>query len=194
MSIHDTIRSVHLPKPRSAVMKEIASRWSPKLFNDSPILEQDLACMFEAARWTPSGHNQQPWYFYYTKKNSAAYKKLFPTLNEYNQSWAVSAPMLILACAVTTNPDGDNPFAYYDLGAAVISFVLQAEHLGYHARQMGLFDKNKVKTLLHLKKELDPYIIIALGKESDYKTASKSIISMELDPRPRRQTIAEELQ
>jgi nitroreductase len=145
-----------------------------------------LKIIFEAARWTPSAHNRQPWYFYYAEKGTNPYKILFSTLNEYNQSWTKTAPILILACSITKDEQGDNPFAFYDLGASVISLILQAQSLGYYVRQMALFDKEKVKKFFKLGENFEPFIIIALGKIGDYITAPKEIVEMEIDPRPRK--------
>jgi len=187
------ILAIHKPSPRYPVLKEIEKRFSPRFFSDEEVKKEDLNAIFEAACWTPSAHNGQPWYFYYAKKGTTPYKNLFSTLNAYNQSWAHTAPLLILACTITTNEKGENPFALYDLGASVISLILQAQSLGYFARQMGLFDKQKVKRIFKLEKNLEPFIIIALGKIGNYHDAPKEIIELELDPRPRKTDVAKEL-
>lgn len=188
------IIKIRRPKPRYQIIKEISERFSPRYFSSEPVKEKDLHSIFEAARWAPSGHNHQPWYYYFTQKGTRAYKKLFSTLNGYNQSWAKTAPLLILACAMVNNKEGENPFAYYDLGASVLSLILQAQSLGYYSRQMGLFDKDKVKRIFSLEKNLEPFIVIALGKIGNYKDAPKEIVEMELDPRPRKTDISKQLE
>lgn len=180
----------HSPKPRYPVIGEIQKRFSPRFFASDPVKKSDLDSILEAARWAPSGHNHQPWLYYVTNKGTGAYKKLFLTLNDYNQSWAHTAPVLILACAEVKNEHGDNPFALYDLGASVMSLVLQAQSLGYHTRQMGLFDKKKVKHLIAMDNNTEPFVIVAIGKIGDYNKAPKEIIDLELDPRPRKAVIA----
>jgi nitroreductase len=187
----DNILKIHLPKPKYKIIKEIASRWSPRHFSDKNIPQDHINRMIEASRWAPSGRNLQPWYFYYTQKQGSVYEKLFYTLSPYNQSWAKSAPLLILACVEKPK---ENPFAYYDLGAAVFSLVLQAQSLGYYCRQLALFDKQKVKEIFKLNKDLEPYTIIVIGKIGDYNKASEEIIGRELDPHPRKTNIAEELE
>lgn len=194
ISIIDKIIKIHQPRPRYKIISEIANRWSPRHYSDEKIPIEHLNSMFEASRWTPSAHNQQPWYFYYTQKGTASYKKLFSTLNDYNQSWAKTAPLLILACTITSNAEGKNIYAFYDLGAAVLSLILQAQSLGYYSRQMALFDKQKVKGFFRLEKNLEPFIVIALGKIGNYTNASKKIIEMELDPRPRKTDISKPLE
>ena len=189
----DDIIQIHRPSPKQKIIKEIAERWSPRHYSSSQIPKADLATIFEAARWAPSGHNQQPWYFYYAKKGTNSYHQIFTTLNDYNQSWAKTAPLLILACAIISNKEGENPYAYYDLGASVVSLILQAQSMGYYARQMALFDKEKVKKSFKLEKDLQPYIVIALGKIGDYENAPQTIIKYESEPRPRKTNFVQEL-
>jgi len=190
---NQNVYSIHKPKPRYPVMIEIQKRFSPRFFASDPVKEKDLQSMLEAARWAPSGRHHQPWFFYVARKGTKGYTKLFATLNEYNQSWAHTSPLLLLACAEIENEKGKNPFALYDLGASVMSLILQAQSLGYYARQMGLFDKEKVEKIVPLPTTLEPFVIIALGKIGDYSKAPKEIIEMELDPRPRKTKISVEL-
>lgn len=187
------IYKIHKPKPRYPVIKEIRERFSPRFFTNEPIKKSHLQAMLEASRWAPSGHNQQPWFYYVIHKGTRVYTDVFSTLNPYNRSWAHTAPVLVLACAITRNEKGHNPFAVYDLGASVFSFVLQAQSLGYYARQMGLFDKKKVKTMILLEKYMEPFVIIAIGKIGNYTQAPQEIIKLERDPRPRKTNIAQEL-
>ena len=190
----DKILKVRKPNPKHRIINEIANRWSPRFFSAEPVPREHLDTMFEAARWAPSAHNYQPWQYFFALKGTTTYDKLLSTLNNYNQSWAQTAPVLILACAITKAGGKVNRFAVYDLGASVISFILQAQSLGYYSRQMGLFDKEKIREYFRLKKELDPFVVIALGKIGNYTNASKEIIETELDPRPRKQNIVGKLE
>ncbi|WP_275575126.1 nitroreductase family protein [Methylocucumis oryzae] len=43
----------------------MAKRWSPRAFAaDKPVSDTELLALFEAARWSPSCFNDQPWRFY----------------------------------------------------------------------------------------------------------------------------------
>lgn len=189
VTILKRILKIRQPKPKYKIIKEIAHRWSPRFFSEEKISQNHLKIIFEAARWTPSAHNRQPWYFYYAEKGAESYKKLLSTLSNYNQTWAKTASVLILACAIIKDERGENQFAFYDLGASVISLILQAQSLGYYCRQIGLSDKEKekVKKIFKLPTNLEPFIIIAVGKLGDYQKAPKEIIDWELDPKPRKE-------
>jgi nitroreductase len=75
-------------------------RWSPPAFSDQPVPEEDLRALFEAARWSASNFNEQPWrYIVATQKYSEGFERLLSCLDESNQPWAKSAPVLALGCA-----------------------------------------------------------------------------------------------
>ena len=56
------------------VIKELKSRFSPRFFKEEKIDSKILNSIFEAGRWAPSAYNNQPWCFYWSQKNSFAYK------------------------------------------------------------------------------------------------------------------------
>ena len=169
------------PKPRTGVIAPIKERFSPRFFSSEKIPEKDLAIIFEAARWAPSGKNLQPWHFYYAEKGTDGYKKIMSCIPFFNR-WCQSAPVLIVGCYINEK----NPYAKYDLGAAVISLVLQAQSLGYYSRQMGVFAKEKLKERLKIDKKHYPFVIIALGKIGDYSQAPRSTLLLEFLPHGRK--------
>lgn len=185
---------IKLKKPdlRSPVIKEIENRFSPRYFSDEEVKKEDLNSILEAARWTPSAYNHQPWYFYWTRKGTESFKKILSTLPEFNL-WSSGASVLIVACYIDKSDNGKNHFAKYDLGAAVMSLIIQAQSLGFYARQMGIFDKKKLQELLSMDKDHTPYIIIALGKLGDYSTIDKPLLERELQPRKRKEDVAKEI-
>ncbi len=46
----------------------LASRWSPRAFSARLLDGDTIASMFEAARWSPSANNLQPWAFIYAER------------------------------------------------------------------------------------------------------------------------------
>lgn len=188
------IFQIHKPKPKHKIISAMQDRWSPRFFSSQKVAEKDLEIIFEAARWTPSAHNHQPWHFFYSHKGEDAHKKIFATLSEHNQLWAGTAPLYIIACAQVINEHGGNPFALYDLGAAVFALVLQAQELGYYSRQMAMFDQEKIKSFLELDKIYQPYIIVAMGKIGNYQKAPEIIIEKELEDKLRKSDIFQNIQ
>lgn len=170
------ILKIRKPKPKYPIIKEIAERFSPRFFSEEKITQKEIDKIFEAARLTPSAYNNQPWLFYWAQKGDKIFDKLFSCLSSYNQGWAKTAPFLVLCCFTEESERGKNPYAVYDLGAAVISLILQAKAAGIYARQMALFDHGKVKKLFKLEKNYQPFIIVTLGKIGNYLQAPQEII------------------
>jgi len=179
------------PNPRYPVIKLITERFSPRFFTGE-VKDEDLNSIFEAARWTPSAYNYQPWFFYWAKNSDKSFNNIIDCLPEFNQ-WAKTAAVLIIACYIDKNENGKIKYARYDLGASVISLILQAQSLGYYARQMAVFDKRKLKTLIKFENFHEPYIVVALGKLGDYRKIDKQLLQRELNCHSRKPQIARKL-
>lgn len=191
MRAEDIIK-IRKPKTRYPVIQSIADRFSPRHFSSEKISQEDLNSIFEAARLAPSAYNYQPWYYYWTKNGSSAYKKIVSCLPELNY-WAKTAPILIIACYLKIVDGNSDKFSVYDLGASVISLILQAQQKNYYARQMGLFDENKLRKLLNINKDHNPYIIIALGKIGDYSNAEEIYLKKDFRSNQKKTDIAKKI-
>jgi nitroreductase len=54
----------------------ISRRWSARAFSTKPVEKSKLLSILEAARWTPSSRNEQPWrYIVFTNGNPEKLKK-----------------------------------------------------------------------------------------------------------------------
>ena len=73
---------------------------------------------------------------------SRSYQEMISCLSAANQSWANTAPVLILtAVQLVAEKTGEkNRHAYYDAGQAVAFLTLQAQSQGLGIRQMEGFD------------------------------------------------------
>src|SRR5262245_50049451 len=114
--------TMHKPAHTQYTIHELLeSRWSPRAFASQPIETDALLSLFEAARWSPSGGNTQPWSFIVvTQAHQEAHQKLVAIMTGKNPVWAQHAPVLVLTIA-RINPDAPERarYAYYDLGQAV---------------------------------------------------------------------------
>jgi nitroreductase len=167
------------------------ARYSGRAYDPArAVSSSDLNAVFEAARWSPSGGNLQPWrYVVARKEDGAAYEKLLKLLNENNHEWAQHAPVLILSGALTTrlNAQGEkipNHTALYDLGMANMSVALEATHRGLMTHMVGGFDKESSHDLL--PQEVEPVVMIALGYPGDHAILSEHNQTREKAPRTRK--------
>jgi nitroreductase len=177
----------HVPAS-TGVHELIANRWSPRAFSDKPVSSEDLTKIFTAASWAASSSNEQPWRFLVGHKGDDTYSKIFDCLVEFNQSWAKSAPVLVLTVAKTTfTKDGsNNGWALHDTGAASANMCLQAIALGIHTHGMAGFDKDKVRTHFNLPADYTEGAVWAMGYLGDPGTLPEKMQTMELAPRSRK--------
>jgi nitroreductase len=155
----------------------IKNRWSPRKYTDHLVTDEMISLLFEAARWAPSARNEQPWRYFFAKKDDEkAFEQFFICLDEGNRKWANSAQLLMVS-VMKTHYDFEhrpNGKALHDVGAANVSLAIQAAEMGLQAHQMGGFDKEKVIELLQLDKEnFEPVTMIAIGFPADENSFSE---------------------
>jgi nitroreductase len=168
----------------------IANRWSPRAFSDQPVESAKLFSLFEAARWSPSSANEQPWRFIIASKDDAReFSALAESLMEGNRRWALRAPVLILAVAQTayTRTGRPNSHAWYDVGQSVALLSMQATALGLAVHQMGGFDSDKVRQLLSIPEGFEPVVIVAVGYPGQAVDLPEDLRERELATRSRKQ-------
>jgi len=165
----------------------IKKRWSPRAFSSSPVDNEILLRLFEAARWAPSGSNQQPWRFIVGFRGDDTYERIMDTLVEFNQLWAQHAPVLILSLGrkVMNDKDKINPSYNYDVGQAVSQLSLQATAENLFVHQMGGFDAKQAVQLFNIPAQYKPETVIAIGYPGDYKILHENLQKLELAERKR---------
>jgi nitroreductase len=192
MTTADEIIKIRKPKTHYPVIQPIADRFSPRHFSSEKISKKNLNSIFEAARLAPSAHNYQPWYYYWTKKESQSYKKIIDCLPESNY-WAKTAAVFIIACYIPIIDGKQDHYALYDLGASVMSLILQAQHLGFYTRQIGNCNTKKLKELLNLNKDHQPFVVIALGKIGDYSKIEEIYLKKDSQPNIKKTDIVKKI-
>jgi nitroreductase len=172
----------------SPILEVIQMRRSRRAYSNRLVEKENIASLFEAARWAPSSVNEQPWlYLYATKDQPELWNKIFEALNESNKVWAVNAPLLILSLARRNYLRNDRPnlSARYDLGAANAFLSLQAAHIGLNVHQMGGFNAEKVKENLNVPDHFESVVIMAIGYPGLADTLPAHLKEREMAPRER---------
>jgi nitroreductase len=186
MTIVDTIsRTAETSVPLHPVLAE---RWSPRAFDsEAPLPEEALTAALEAARWSPSASNTQPWRFIVGRTGTRTFDTITSTLMGFNQAWAASAGALVVAVAEVVAPEGnERRWATYDVGQAVAHLTVQAHHDGLHAHQMGGFDADALRDAFGLDERFLPVSVTALGVLGDPDTLPDALRERELAPRTRK--------
>jgi nitroreductase len=166
-------------------------RWSPTVFEDKPIPENVMASLFEAARWSASCFNEQPWNFVVASRHvdSASFAALVECLSPGNQAWAKNAAVLMFSVAKRTfdKTGGPNRYAWYDTGQSVAHLSLQAISLGVFVHQMAGFDAALVKTVAKIPDTHEVVSAIAMGYGVEADKVSSEAAAREKSPRVRRE-------
>jgi len=164
-------------------------RWSPRAFSDRRVEPDKLRSLWEAARWSPSSYNEQPWSFIVaTKEDEAEYARLLSCLVEGNIEWAQHAPVLMVSVArLSFEEDGKpNRHAFHDVGQAVANLIVQATALGLVVHQMAGIFPDKIRKLYGIPEGYEAVAGIALGYPGAPEILPERLRQRELAPRSRK--------
>ncbi len=171
------------------ILDAIAARWSPYVYDPSRgIGDDDLAALFEAARWAASSYNEQPWRFIVARREDADdFERMLSCLVPVNREWAQNAAVLVLTAVARTFERNQNPnrTAQHDLGLAVGNLVIEATSRGIAAHQMAGIDPDRARSAWGVPADFDVVTAIALGYPGDAAAAGE-LGERDRQARPRR--------
>jgi len=172
-----------------AIHDLIRNRRSYRTFAPKPVDHDKLVRLLEAARWSPSARNDQPWRFIVvTREDAALFDDVAGSFAAFNLVWARSAAVFIVAARRQTwEADGlPNPYSDYDLGQAVAYLTVQAESEGLVSRQIGAFNHERVAEILEVPGNYKPLTIVALGYPGESSSLPEDYRQLEDAPRTRK--------
>ena len=175
--------------PDHPIHELIAQRWSPYAFADRPVSGDDLRSLFEAARWSASSYNEQPWrYIIASKANPAEFERLLSCLVEGNQAWAKDAPVIGLGCVSLRFALNDKPnaAAVHDLGLASATLTFEATARGLHVHQMIGIVPDKARELYHIPEEMQPITGLSIGYATEPDDLPEKLRERDVATRTRR--------
>lgn len=165
----------------------LQKRWSIRSFDQKSLTPNVIEQLFQAAAWSSSSMNEQPWRFVFAEKGNVQYSEILSVLMPGNAVWACNAPLLIAVFAKKHFSDGSiNLHAWHDVGAACMSLLLQGVSLGIYGHQMGGFDREKAKQVFGHSDEYDIVSIMALGYPGEAEALEEPFRTRELTPRERK--------
>ena len=182
----------HTREPDHAIERFFLDRWSPRAFDATALPEADLFRMLEAARWSPSSYNSQPWRFVYSLREDAHWEHFLGLLGDFNRSWAHRAGALVVMASnsVMTPPGRTDPIPShshsFDAGSAWAAFSFQALHLGYHTHGMVGFDIDRAFAELGVPPGFRVEMMLAVGRRGDPAGLPEALRALETpnDRRP----------
>ncbi|WP_417443777.1 nitroreductase family protein [Joostella sp.] len=176
-----------IAKTNHEIYALLKMRWSPRVFKEDKLPESEIKQLFEAARWAPSSNNMQPWRFMYAEKGSDTYDKIVDCLSDFNKSWVVNAPLLMITAYKENTDDGKPNFhALHDLGLAVGNMCVQAQYMNIGVHQMAGIDWEKAQKVFKIPKGYHVSTAIALGYYGgDFSKLNDNLLDMEKSERTR---------
>lgn len=171
------------------IMDLLKKRWSPRAFSDKIVEKETLGKLFEAAHWSASCYNEQPWRFIVaTKENQENYQKVFNCLVEGNQIWAKSAPVLVIIIGkkTFTHNSQKNDWYQYDAGQSAAHLSVEAMKENLYVHQMAGINKSLIKDEFKIPDDFEPLAGMAIGYLGDPNILPEGLKEKELEVRIRK--------
>lgn len=133
-------------------------------YKPDPIPQDALLRVLEAARFSPSGKNLQPWKFILVMDESLKQRLVEASVR---QSFIAEAPLVVVACGF---PDrcysrmGNYMKSWpVDVAIALEHLILQAQEEGLGTCWIGAFEEKEVKSVLEIPDEVRVLALTPLG-------------------------------
>jgi nitroreductase len=180
---------------RADIVSLLRDRWSTRLFDPGhELLDDELTQILEAARWSPSAGNSQPWAFLVGRRGDATHRRFVDLLSRGNTSWAPDASALVLSLH-QSGVEGDSDlvmsdYAMYDLGQAAAHLTIQAQSMGLFVHQFAGFDHERAAEVFEVPDHWTVTTGIAIGRHADAARiagAPEPLLERERRPRERKE-------
>jgi nitroreductase len=174
---------------RSFVINPILEkRWSPRAYSATHVVDaNELGPCFEAARWSPSSSNSQPWSFVVGFRGDAVFSMIIDSMVPGNALWGKNASAVVASIAMTHNAEGKEfPYAIYDVGQSVAHFSVQATSQGLLVHQMAGFDPEALGDALGLNPHHRVVSLMTVGVLGDVADLPEKLQEREASPRVRK--------
>ena len=160
--------------PQPITDKLFSERWSPRAFKPTDIPQVALEAIFDAARWSPSCFNEQPWQFITASQTSGErFDEFLNLLVDANRSWAKNASLLgfITAKRHFDHNGKENKTASFDCGAALMAMTMQAKMFGLFTHGMAGLDYEQAYQVLNIDPDQQTLVCgFAVGVLDDPQT------------------------
>ena len=148
------------------IYEAIGKRYSVRSYQDTPVEQDKLDRVLEAARLAPSGNNRQPWKFVVVR-DAATRARLVPACCD--QGFVGQAPVVI--AGVGLMPDRamrcDVPGDPVDVAIALEHIALAAVAEGLGTCWIGAFSQDGVRELLGVPESAKVIEMMTLGYPAD---------------------------
>ncbi|HZW36595.1 MAG: nitroreductase family protein [Deltaproteobacteria bacterium] len=166
----------------------LAGRRSLRAFADRPVEPEKIGQMIEAARWSPSCGNRQPWRFTVVARDDPRRPALEGALTRGN-AWAKKAPVLIVSGARREDGSVVESREYYlhDTGLATMSLLYRGVDQGLLVHPMAGWKEAPLKEALSMPEDFRPIAVIAVGYPGNTGDLDEETRKKDETPRTRKE-------
>lgn len=145
-------------------IQAITTRRSVREFTEEPVSREELDGLVEAARWAPSGLNNQPWRFVVV--TDRALIEEISRMTRYRG--VLHGAAAAIAVFMSAEDSYDRTKDLLACGAAVQNLLLAAHEEGLGACWLGeiLARRADVEALLEVSDDLELVAVVAVGRPS----------------------------
>lgn len=150
-------------------------RRSVRAFEPTPISQENIIAILDAARSAPSACNSQTWRFVVVSEKETIRKICQDAMRPIiPNKWLEQAPLIIAGCShldliANRLGSGISGIEYYqiDLGIAMEHIVLKATELGLGTCWIGWFNQDRIREILNIPKKIRISALLAVGYAAD---------------------------
>ncbi len=155
------------------VAEAIRARRSVRRYKSTPIPEETLQNVLNAARLAPSAENMQPWRFVVVRDEDAK-RELASACK--GQTWIAEAPVVIAACGVPDDSvatiGGYMDSVSVDVSIALTHAALEATSKGLGTCWVTAFSEERVKSILNIPPDVRVVALTPLGYPDEMPESS----------------------
>jgi len=141
-------------------LEAIKRRRSIRGFTDEPLDKETMTQILDAARWAPSGGNQQRWRFVVVTDPTVKemIRKVSPGI------FAMPAAFIVICMKKKAGARALDEWLYAaDCGIAAQNIMLAAFSLGIGTCVVASFAKEALREILEVPEGIEPSLIVTLG-------------------------------
>ena len=147
--------------PNPDAMSTILARRSVRVYDPTPIPDEDLQTILEAARQAPSAANRQPVHFVLVRDPQL---KRDVAAAAAQQHWLANADTIVVGVGF---PAQSAKWYAVDLAIAFQNLILAATALGYGTCWIGAFGEDAIKDLVGLPAEARVVALTPIGRPAE---------------------------
>jgi len=142
----------------------VKKRYSVRAYKSTPVEDEKLNKILEAARLAPTGSNSQA--FKLIVVHAAGREEEIKPI--YDRDWFVQAPIFICACAVQ-DPDQpyNEPRHYRNIAIVMDHLIMEATDLGLGTCWIGAFNPEAARKILEVPENVYPVVLATVGYADD---------------------------